>query len=122
MVRKEDSAFVIYEIHKCSEKTMGPGYPECAKPDEIEAWINSKKATFKLISSKIDLTEMEERAVSFEELYLTQVPLKSGLYTDDGHRFRFNEFLRIDYWWSGYKSIDIFYDYMFYSHDVYEVP
>ena len=53
---------------------------------------------------------------------LTQAPLKSGLFTDTGHRFRFNEFLRIDYWWRGYKAVDKFFDYVFYNHDIYEVP
>ena len=122
MVLKEDSAYVVYEVHKCSNKTMLPGYPACASNDEIEAWIDTKTAAFKMISSKIDLNERNKRAVNYQELMLSQSPLKSGLYTDSGHRFRFNEFLRIDYWWSGYNSVDKFFDYVFYSHDVYEVP
>ena len=29
-VNGEDSAYVVYEIHRCSEKTILPGYPKCA--------------------------------------------------------------------------------------------
>jgi hypothetical protein len=75
-----------------------------------------------LISSKIDLNERVERAVAHEELYITEAPLKSGLYTDSGHRLRYNALNRQDYWWSGYKSVDVFFDYVFYNSDTYEVP
>ena len=121
-IKQEDSSYVVYEVHRCSEATMLPGYPECASRKEIDEWTKWKKATFKLISSKIDLNERNDRAVNYEEIFLNQAPLAAGLYTDSGFRLRYNAFNRQDYWWKGYKNVDVFFDYIFYNHDTYEVP
>jgi len=79
---------------------MLPGYPKCAGETEIENWIEHKIATFKVIDQKIDFIERLKRAVVNAESFLAQAPLRSGIYTDGGHRFRFNKFERIDKWYS----------------------
>ena len=50
---------------------MKSGYPACASNEEIEAWIDTKTAAFKMISSKIDLNERHQRAVNYQELMLS---------------------------------------------------
>ena len=101
---------------------MREGYPECASEEEIDEWTQYKYATFKYISSKIDLKERLKRAVNQEEIMIIQTPLRAGVFTDGGYRLRYNTFKRQDYWWTGYKTIDVFFDYYFYNHDEFEVP
>lgn len=55
-LNKKDSSYVVYEVHKCSEKTMKPGYPSCASPEEIEDFIREKFIAFKVLNEKIDFT------------------------------------------------------------------
>ena len=43
VVNEEDSAYGVIEIHKCSEATRLPNYPECATPSEIEKFLRPKK-------------------------------------------------------------------------------
>lgn len=45
-----DSAYIVYEIHKCSDATKFPGYPACASDADIDAWLSDKYATFKVLN------------------------------------------------------------------------
>lgn len=118
----KDSAYIIYEIHKCSNETKLPGYPDCKSDDEIEAWLENKYVMFKFINQKIDFTDRGEYAVRLNEVWFPSIPLKSGLYTDSGYRYRYNKFERYDHWWSKQKITDLFYDMKFFSSDTFTVP
>jgi hypothetical protein len=118
----EDSSYIIYEIHKCTEATKFPGNPDCAPISEIDAWIENKYAAFKMINQKIDFTDRDEFAVRFNEIYVPAIPLKSGIFSDTGYRWRYNIFERYDKWWSQSKTINLFYDFMFYNSDSFTVP
>ena len=74
-----------------------------------------------MINQKADFNKRKQKAVEYYEIFLTQAPLKSGLYTDSGHRFRFNQIKRTDFWFYPLKSLDVFFDYVFFNHDTYEV-
>jgi hypothetical protein len=82
---------------------MQPGDPPCASKEAIEAWIDKKSATYRYLNSKVDFISREDRAVSDFEIYLVQAPLKTGWFTDGGHRFRYNKFKRADHWWKNKK-------------------
>lgn len=49
-LKNEDSAYLIFEFHKCSNATKMEGYPDCATPPEIETYLESKKIGFKVIN------------------------------------------------------------------------
>jgi hypothetical protein len=101
---------------------MKPGYPSCAPQEEIDQFISEKVIAFKVLNEKIDFTERVGKAVRFSESFLPAIPMKSGIFSDTGHRMRYNEFKRTDYWWSKTNIIDQFYDYVFYNSDSFEVP
>ena len=120
---KQDSAYVVIEVHKCSPKTWKPGYPQCAPSRDIDAFIETKQICFKVLNEKIDFIEREGKAVRYAESFLPVIQMQSGVFSDTGHRMRFNYFERTDFWWSkSQKIIDKFYDYVFYSSDTYDVP
>lgn len=73
------------------------------------------------MNEKIDFNDRDEKAVRLGEQFVPSIPIKSGTFTDAGHRYRYNKFLRTDYWYSGKKINDPFYDYVFYNSDTYEV-
>jgi hypothetical protein len=50
------------------------------------------------------------------------VPIEPGKFVDFGCRFRYNKFHRTDYWWTAKKKLNPFFDYVFYSSDVLDVP
>jgi len=56
---KKDHAYIIYEIKRCEEDTKEAGDPDCADPDDIDAWLANKFATFKVINTKIDFNSFE---------------------------------------------------------------
>lgn len=118
----KDSAYIVYEIHKCTEATRLDGYPPCAPSDEITTWLADKYATFKVLNQKIDFTDRDEFAVRLNEVFIPSVHLASGLFSDTGYRFRYNIFERYDNWWSSTVIVNIFYDYMFYNSDTFVVP
>lgn len=96
MYNIEDSSYIIFEIHKCTEATKFPGNPDCAPVSEIDAWIENKYAAFKMINQKIDFTDRDEFAVRFNEIYVPAIPIKSGIFSDTGYRWRYNIFERYD--------------------------
>jgi hypothetical protein len=61
-------------------------------------------------------------AIRFNEIYTPSNPIQPGYFGDFGCRFRYNKFNRQDYWWSGKVTENPFFDYVYYSNDVYEVP
>jgi hypothetical protein len=48
--------------------------------------------------------------------------MRSGSFSDTGHRFRYNQFQRTDYWWTKKNKVDKFYDYIFYNSYTFSVP
>ena len=48
--------------------------------------------------------------------------MKSGKFSYTGHRFRFNAFKRIDYWFTKKNKVDRFFDYIPFSTDTFDVP
>lgn len=117
----KDSSYLIYEIHKCTNATRLPGYPECAPKEEMEKWLSTKYAAFKMINQKIDFTDRDEFAVRMNEIYVPAIPIKSGLFSDTGYRWRYNKFERYDKWWSQNMTTNLFYDFMFYNSDTFTV-
>jgi len=52
------------------------------------------------------------------EKWLTAIPLKEGVFTDAGYRFRKNEFTKSDYYWPFWgKNVVEFFDVVFYNND-----
>mmetsp|Transcript_41931 Transcript_41931/g.64189 ORF Transcript_41931/g.64189 Transcript_41931/m.64189 type:complete len:115 (-) Transcript_41931:730-1074(-) len=94
----EDHKYFIFEVMRCSEETKVPGDPDCATPDAIDAWLDQKFLTFKVINKKIDFNSFEEVATRQNEAFVPNVPLASGTFCDTGHRFRRNKFQRTDSW------------------------
>ena len=47
--------------------------------------------------------------------------MKSGKFSDTGHRFRYNIFHRIDHWHTPYQKKEPFFDYVFYNSDTWDV-
>jgi hypothetical protein len=117
----KDSAYIVYEIYKCSEETRLPGYPACASEPEIKDWISDKFIAFKILNQKIDFSDRDERAVRLNEIFVPGVSMRAGTYCDTGYRFRYNKFERYDNWWSSKMTTNVFYDYMLYNSDCYFV-
>jgi hypothetical protein len=88
---------------------------------DIKSWTEKKKVTLKVLNRKIDFMEFEPNAVRENEVYVPSVPLIDGKYADTGHRFRFNQFNRVDSWFISLDEVEPFYDYMFFSNDVFDV-
>jgi hypothetical protein len=101
---------------------MASGYPPCATPEEIEEFIRYKSVGFKTLNENIDFTLRGDKAVRYYEIFVKSSPLRSGYFTDAGHRLRYNQFLRTDFWWTTARRTDEFFDYVFYNSDTYEVP
>ena len=120
-MKKQDSAYVIYEIHKCSNATKFKDYPECAPIEEIKKFIEKKFIAFKLINEKIYFNDRDELAVAYSEQFVQSIPMKAGKFSDTGHRFRFNQFFRRDYWYNNQRMTNPFYDYIFYNSDTFDV-
>lgn len=55
-------------------------------------------------------------------MFIPSIPLKAGKFSDTGYRFRYNIFERFDQWYSQTLLTNIFYDYMFYNSDTFDVP
>ena len=89
-LNKQDSAYIVWSIHQCSEKTMLPGYPACADPKDIESFLEDKKISFKIINQKIDFNERGPKAFRFNEVFVQTIEMKAGKFSDTGHRYRFN--------------------------------
>jgi len=60
---EKDHAYVIFEIHKCSNETRKEGDPECAEMSEINEWLTTKSLQFRMINNKIDFNNLNEYAV-----------------------------------------------------------
>jgi hypothetical protein len=101
---------------------MKPGYPPCAGPDEIDEFIKYKNVGLKILNENIDFTKRDGKAVRYNEIFVQSVPIMSGKFTDAGHRFRYNQFLRTDFWWTGERKTDEFFNYVYYNTDTFEVP
>ena len=71
----------------------------------------------KLLNQKIDFYEFSDTAIRYNEVFIPGVLMTE--YSDTGHRFRYNEFDRFDYWYWFTKSKDRFFDYLFFSSDTY---
>ena len=93
-----EHAYIIYEIKRCEPETMYPGDPDCASPEDIDKWLANKFATFKVINTKIDFNSFEVIATRQNEVFVPNVPLASGFFSDTGNRFRANNFYRTDFW------------------------
>lgn len=122
VIKGEDSAYGIIQIMKCTEATRLPGYPECAGKPEMNEFLSNKRVVFKVINEQIDFNDRDERAVRYNEIYTPGVPIQTGLFSDTGYRYRYNQFERTDFWWTGKKYLDPFFDYLHYSTDIYVVP
>ena len=48
--KREESAWGVVEFLKCTEDTRLPGYPECAPREEIDRFLERRRAIFKVIS------------------------------------------------------------------------
>lgn len=48
--------------------------------------------------------------------------MEPGKFGDFGARFRYNNFHREDNWWNTAATHNPFYDYFFYSLDIYDMP
>jgi hypothetical protein len=120
-LNEQDSAYIIYEFFKCSEDTKLPGYPECATPPEIETYLDDKKIGFKIINQKIDFNERGDTAVRYNEVFVQTIKMTAGLFSDTGHRFRYNIFNRVDHWITNSESTNPFFDYLFFNSDTYIV-
>jgi hypothetical protein len=120
----QDHAYIIFEIWRCTNDPSRKlqGYPDCAPADQIQKWMQTKYATFKVINQKIDFMDRGEFAVRNNEIFVPVIPLKWGKFSDTGYRFRYNDFQRYDYWWSKSLRHNIFYDFFFYNSDTFDVP
>ena len=71
-----------------------------------------------MLNEKIDFTKFDEGNVRQNEIWLPAVQFKPGIYTDQGYRFRENQFIMADHWFpflgEGSKN---FYDVTFFSSD-----
>ena len=47
--------------------------------------------------------------------------MKAGMFSDTGHRYRYNIFHRVDNWYSKQVKLNPFFDYIFFNSDTYEV-
>ena len=58
---------------------------------------------FKIVNNKVDFTDYHAHTKQ-SEMFLPSIPLSSGHFTDQGFRFRWNNFSGIDKWWPGYGT------------------
>ena len=61
-----------------------------------------------MINEKIDFNDRDERAVRYNEVFIPSIPINSRVFSDTGHRYRYNKFLRTDEWYSGKNVNDPF--------------
>ena len=47
--------------------------------------------------------------------------MKSGKFSDTGHRFRYNLFHRTDHWYTANEKKEPFFDYVYYNSDTWDV-
>lgn len=118
---KNDHAYFKYEVEKCQEEkrnitlkvaTCVPTEeeplcetvdPPCATPDEIKAWLKTKRIALYMINEKTDWKDFKgngksKRATRQSQEFLPSVPLASGKYSESWYRFRRNTFDRLDDW------------------------
>ena len=87
---------MIYEFLKCTDDLVLPGEPPCAKDmDAINEWLHMKSAHLRVLNKKVDFSLYSDVEVRQNEIWLPAVQLKKGIYTDQGYRFRENEFENI---------------------------
>lgn len=84
--------------------------------------MSTKRATFKVINQKIDFLDRDEYAVRNNEVFVPSISLEWGNYSDTGYRFRYNHFERFDSWWAQTQTLNVFFDYIFYNSDTFDVP
>ena len=61
-------------------------------------------------------------AIRQNEIWMPSIPLKSGIFSDAGYRFRENKFLMKDNWLPGHKSnLELFFDVLFYNSETLSV-
>ena len=65
--KNESSAYFIYEVNRCSEDTMGQGYPKCASEQEIDDWMLHKYVFMRFLNQNVDFTSRDETAVKYNE-------------------------------------------------------
>ena len=75
---------------------------------------------FKIISEQVDFNNRGLLAVRQNEVFAPSLPIQTGYFGDFGCRLRYNVFHRQDMWWSGKVNENPFFDYIFYSADIYE--
>ena len=112
----------MYEFRKCQDENRLPDDPPCAKPTEINAWLQTKAVHLKILNDKIDFSKFDDGAVRQNEIWMPLIKLKPGAFRDAGYRFRENTFKKADSYFPGLlKSIQKFYDVTVFSSDEIEV-
>ena len=76
---------------------------------------------FKIINPKIDFNDRGDMAVRYSERFVPTIPMRVGKYSDTGHRFRYNHFIRQDYWVRTEQIINPFFDYVLFNSDTFDV-
>ena len=74
--------------------------PKCEDMSEINKWLSTKTAHFRVINRQIDFN-IKNNPIRESELWLPSFSLKSGLFTDCGYRYKENNFYMEDSWVPG---------------------
>ena len=54
------TAYMIYDVYRCSNETKVEGDPECAEDHAIRKWLQHKKLFMRVLNTKINFESFDD--------------------------------------------------------------